>query len=107
MTYRTKLRLQSGDRVVLEQTVKDIKQFVSRKGAQMKGPHPRPPETVSVPIPKRIDGLHGEFAPWTYTIYSRDIEIIGHDEVAKDVATRVFPASLYVTVEVENIGSIS
>lgn len=107
MTYLTKLTLQSGDRVVLDQTVSDIKQFVARKGAEMKGPHPRPPETVSVSLRKHLDGTAGEFPPWTYTVYTRDIEIVGHNDVAREVASRAFPSSLYVTIEVEHVGSIS
>ena len=105
MTYLTKLTLQSGDRVVLDHTVKDIKQFVERKGAEMKGPHPRTPQTVSVPLRKRLAGDGASFDPWTYTVYSRDIEIVGHDEVARAVASRSFPASLHVTVAVERVGS--
>lgn len=105
MTFVTRMTLRSGDRVVLDETVTEIKEYLSRKGAEMKGPHPRPPTKRSVPLCKRLADGAGRFADWSYTVYTRELEIIGHDPVARDVATRSFPPSLHVVVEIEQLGS--
>ena len=105
MTFVTRLSIQSGDRVVLDQTVDELKQFVARKGAEMKGPHPRPPETIRVPLSKQLDPTGNRFSAWSYTVYVRDIEIIGHDNVARAVAGWDFPDSIHVAVEVEQVRS--
>ncbi|MDL5361889.1 uS10/mL48 family ribosomal protein [Halalkalicoccus sp. NIPERK01] len=102
MTFVTKLTLQSGDRAVLDRVVGEIADFVERKGAEMKGPHPSPPETLRVPQHKRTTG--GEtFGSWSYTVYTRTIEIVGHDEVARRVTDRDLPAGVHLGVEVEQI----
>ena len=105
MTFVTKLTLQSGDRVVLDETVKDIKTTVARKGAVLKGPHPRPPRVHRVTLSKRLLPTGGQFEPWSYTVYTRDLEIIGYDSVIRSVVDKRFPASLQVSIEVEQIGS--
>lgn len=105
MTFVTKLTLESGDRVVLEETVAEIKSFVSGKGVQLKGPHPRPPVDYRVPLQKRLDDSAAAFPDWEYSVYRRDLEIVGRDEVARAVATRSFPRSIRVTVEVERTGT--
>lgn len=102
MTFVTKLTLQSGDRAVLERIVGEIATAVERKGAEMKGPHPSPPETLRVPQHKRTTG-GGTFEPWSYTVYTRTIEIVGHDEVARGVMDRSFPAGVHLGVEVEQV----
>lgn len=104
MSFVTRMTLRSGDRVVLDETVADIKAFVSRKGAEMRGPHPKPPIKRSVRLPKRLSADAGDFRDWTYTVYTRKLEIVGHDSVARDVATRSFPPSLQVIVEIEQLG---
>ncbi len=98
------MTLRSGDRVVLDETVSEIKSFVSRKGAEMRGPHPKPPRKCRVTLPKRLTGNGGSFREWTYTIYTREIEIVGHDAVARSVASRSFPSSLQVVVQIEQLG---
>jgi ribosomal protein S10 len=102
MPFVTKLRLQSGDVNSLDRVVTDIKETAERKGAELKGPHPMPPEHFRVPQHKRVDG-GGTFAPWEYTVYTRTIEIVGHDEFARDVAERVYPDSVHVSAEIEQL----
>lgn len=102
MTFVTKLTLQSGDRTVLDRVVEEIADFVERKGAEMKGPHPSPPDTYRVPQHKRTTG--GEtFEPWSYTVYTRTIEIVGHDDVARRVMDRDLPSGVHLGVEVEQV----
>ena len=105
MTFITHITIRSGDRVVLDETVDALKRFVARKGAEMKGPHPRPPESKRVVLSKGLQPGTGTFSPWSYTIYMRDLEIVGHDNVARAVAGWDFPASLHVAVEIEQVGS--
>lgn len=106
MTYVTRITLQSGDRVVLDDTVAEIKQFVSRKGAEMTGPHPRPPTECSVPLSKSLTGGTARFPPWSYTIYSRDMVVKGYDSIARALAERTYPASVHVTLELDQVGSV-
>ena len=105
MTFVTRLTLQSGDRIVLDETVAEIKTFVSRKGAEMKGPHPKPPTAVRAPRLKRLDDTDDRFEDWCYTVYTRNIEIVGHDTVARAVASQGFPNSVHVSVEIEQLRS--
>lgn len=105
MSFVTRMTLRSGDRVVLDETVNDIKSFVSRKGAEMRGPHPKPPRKCAVGLPKRLTGDGPRFRNWSYTIYTRELEIVGHDAVARAVASRDFPSSLQVVVEIEQLRS--
>ncbi|WP_254767206.1 uS10/mL48 family ribosomal protein [Salinilacihabitans rarus] len=104
MTFVTRLTLQSGDRAALDGIVDDIKHTAERKGAALKGPHSHPPEKLSVPQHRR---LHADdermFPSWEYTVFTRELEIHGHDEFARRVAARDFPDSLHVEVEVEQI----
>lgn len=104
MSFVTRVTLRSGDRVALDETVADIKEFAKRKGAELKGPHPRPPDEVRVPLSKHL-GPGDRFRDWTYTVYTRDLEIVGHDAVAREVATWSFPRSVHVAVEVERVRS--
>ena len=102
MTFVTKLTLQSGDRAVLDRVVREIASVIERKGAEMKGPHPSPPETLRVPQHKRTTG--GEtFGSWSYTVYTRTIEIHGHDAAARLVMDREFPEGIHLGVEVEQV----
>jgi ribosomal protein S10 len=106
MTFVTKLTLQSGDRAALDDVVSTIATFVERKGAELKGPHPKPPKTLGVPQHKRTTGEGGRFPPWKYTVYTRTLEIVGHDEVARRVTQRPFPDGVHVEVEIERIRSM-
>jgi small subunit ribosomal protein S10 len=102
MPFVTKLRLQSGDRVALDGVVTDIKETATRKGAELKGPHPKPPTELRVPLYKGV-GSDGTFDSWRYTVYTRTIEIVGHEEFARSVAERSYPDSVHVTAEIEQV----
>jgi ribosomal protein S10 len=100
MTFVTKLRLRSGDREVLDRVVEDIRSTAERKGAELKGPHSRPPDRLQVPQYKSLEAV-AEYPGWDYTVYARDLEIVGHDDLARRIAGRDFPSSIHVEVEVE------
>ena len=102
MTFVTRLTLQSGDRAALESVVSEIRTDVERKGAELKGPHTFPPGEFRVPLHKSLED-DGEFEPWNYTVYSREIEIVGHDQVARQITQRTFPEGVHVSAEVEQI----
>ena len=106
MTFVTRLTLQSGDRAALEGIVEDIKSTAEKKGAALKGPHSRPPERLSVPQHRR---LHADddrtFSSWDYTVFTRELEIHGHDNLARNVASQNFPDSVHIEAEVKQIHS--
>jgi ribosomal protein S10 len=102
MPFVTKLRLQSGDRAALDGVVDDIKETAARKGAELKGPHPMPPEKHRVPQHAGVNTAT-TFEPWDYTVYTRTIEIVGHDEFARAVAEWSYPDSVHVTAEIEQL----
>ncbi|MCU4717993.1 uS10/mL48 family ribosomal protein [Halapricum hydrolyticum] len=101
MPFVTKLTFESGDRHLLEEVVREIKADAARKGVEHKGPHPQPPDDIRVPQSKTLLDTGGEFDAWNYTVYTRTIEIVGHDEFARSVAGRDLPAAISVEVEVE------
>lgn len=102
MTFVTTLRLESGDRRVLDSVVEEIRSTAERKGAEFKGPHTPPPEEYSVPMHRTVDGAE-QFQSWSYTVYAREVEIVGHDEFARSIATRTFPDSIHVEAEVRSV----
>ena len=107
MTFVTALRLQSGDRAVLDDVVADIKRAAERKGAQLKGPHSHPPTKQRVPQYWQLTADdERRLEPWEYTVYTRELEIHGHEEFAKNVAKREFPDSLHVEVEIEHVRGV-
>jgi len=81
MTFVTKLSFASGDHDVLAETVQDLKSTLERKGAECKGPHATPAETVRVPLYKQLRA-GDEFSPWNYDVYKRSMEIHGADDIA-------------------------
>ena len=101
MPFVTTLTLQSGNRHVLDDVVTEIKETAERKGVELKGPHPEPPDQRRVPQLKRLAPGGGEFDSWNYTVYTRTIEIIGHDEFARSVAAQEFPTAVHVSAEVD------
>jgi len=107
MTFVTRLTLQSGDRAALDSVVDDIKSTAERKGAPLKGPHSHPPSKLTVPQHRR---LHTDddrrFSSWTYTVFTRELEIHGHDDVARQITSRELPESVYLEVEVEQIRGV-
>lgn len=104
MSFVTRLTLESGDRAVLDSVVDDIRETTARKGAEMNGPHSDPPTDLRVPLEKTVDG-DGTFGDWRYTVYRREVELVGHDELARSIANWDFPSSVHVEVEVENVRS--
>lgn len=104
MTFVTRLTLQSGDRAALDALVGDIKETAERKGAALKGPHSHPPERLTVPQHCR---LHTDddrrFSSWEYTVFTRELEIHGHDNLARNIASQDFPDSVHIEAEVEQI----
>ena len=104
MTFVTRLTLQSGDRAALDGIVDDIKATAETKGAALKGPHSHPPDRHRVPQYRR---LHADdertFPAWEYTVFTRELEIHGHDDFAREAASREFPSSVHVEAEIEQI----
>jgi ribosomal protein S10 len=100
MTFVTKLRLESGDRSVLDDLVGELKGMFERKGADCKGPHAESPREVPVPQYRRLSPGE-EYASWQYTVYARTMEVHGSDHVAGRIAHVEFPESVHVQVEVE------
>lgn len=101
MPFVTKLTFESGDRQLLDSVVDDIKTDAARKGVEHKGPHPQPPDDFRVPRSKTLLDEGGNFEAWNYTVYTRTVEIVGHDEFARSVAGRDLPDSISVQVEVD------
>ena len=102
MSFVTRLTFQSGDRQALEGTLADIKDAAERKGVEFKGPHAHPPEDYRVPLQKSVEG-DGTFGTWTYTVYEREIDVVGHDEFAREVAEWDMPPGIHVSAEVEQV----
>jgi len=102
MTFVTTLDLESGDRRALESVVADIKETAERKGAEFKGPHTPPPEDLAVPLYDDLEN-GGQYETWTYTVYTRTVEIVGHDELASSIATGEFPDQVHVEADVRSI----
>lgn len=100
MPFVTRLTLQSGDGDLLDSIVSEIKERAERKGVELKGPHPKPPTRHSVPQYKRV-GDDEAFSSWDYTVYTRVIEIIDHNEFARDVAGQSYPERIYITADIE------
>lgn len=102
MSFVTRLTFQSGDRRALDSAVEEIKATAKRKGVQLKGPHAHPPERFRVPQYKTVDA-DDVFESWSYTVYTREIDIVGHDEFARDVARWDLPPGIHVSAEVEQV----
>ena len=105
MPFVTTLTLQSGDRDVLERVASGIKNRAERKGVELRGPHAESPVDISVPQSKRLDADSESFRNWQYTVYERRIEVIGHDDFARQIASREFPAGVHLDVDVERVST--
>jgi ribosomal protein S10 len=105
MPFVTTLTLQSGDRDLLERVVGDIKQRAERKGVELKGPHAGSPMEQRVPQSKRLSSDGDRFPAWEYTVYLRQMEVVGHDEFAREVAKGTFPKSIHLDVDVERVST--
>ena len=105
MPFVTTLTLQSGDRDVLERVVGGIKHRAERKGVELRGPHAESPVDISVPQSKRLTDDDRSFRHWQYTVYERRMEVVGHDEFARDVAGQAFPDVIHVDIDVEKVSA--
>lgn len=101
MPFVTTLTVESGDRYLLEDVVTEIKEAAARKGVELKGPHPQTPEDLRVSQSKRLDASDECFEPWRYTVFTRTIEIVGHEGFARAVTEREFPRRVHVRAAVE------
>lgn len=111
MAFVTRMRLTSGDRETLDSVVGEIKATAERKGVELTGPHSRPPTDLVVPRYQRSPpGAAREddavatgdtFGTWRYTVYERELEIVGRDDLVRRIAGQEFPAAVRVEVEVE------
>jgi ribosomal protein S10 len=101
MPFVTKLTMESGDRRRLDSVVDEIKEQAERKGVELKGPHPRPPDHLRVPQSKTLGPDGGRFESWDYTVYTRTVEIVDHEEFARSVAGREFDEGIHVEAAVE------
>lgn len=100
MPFVTRLTFESGDGDLLTDVVEEIKASAERKGVELKGPHPKPPTHRRVPQYKHLAG-DGTFDAWRYTVYTREIEIVDHNEFARDTAGQEYPDSIHLSVDVE------
>lgn len=102
MTTILQLTLKSGDRTVLESVVESIKSTCLRKGAELKGPHSDTPSEYRVPLFSRLDGDSTTVIDtWTYTVYQRRFELRGHEELAREVVQRDYPAAVRLEATVD------
>jgi small subunit ribosomal protein S10 len=101
----TRLTFQSGDRVALEAALEDIKAAAERKGAEFKGPHAHPPEEFRVPQYKTA-AADDAFEAWSYTVYERELDVVGHDDFAREVAGWDLPPGIHVSAEVEQVSGM-
>jgi len=104
VTIVTRLTLSSGDRAALDGVVSDIKASARRKGAQFKGPHSEAPTELSVPQYASLDGDEDDrLDDWSYTVYTRRLEIVGHDALAQEIVDDGFPHSVRAEVELDQV----
>lgn len=100
MPFVTRVTLRSGDGDRLDDVVSDIKARAERKGVELKGPHPKPPAKLAVPQYKTAERADS-FDTWNYTVYRRVIEIVDHNEFAREVTERTYPDSIHVAADIE------
>jgi small subunit ribosomal protein S10 len=104
MPFLTRLTFSSGDVDRLDSVVSEVKTRAERKGVQLKGPHAEPPSTYNVPQHRGIG--QGTFDAWQYTVYTRVIEVVDHNEFARQVAGREYPDSIHLTADVEQFSRV-
>ena len=100
MPFVTRFTLKSGDGNRLEGVVEEIKRRATRKGAELRGPHAPPPTNHRVPQYKGMRD-QGTFDAWGYTVYTRVLEVVDHNEFARELTECDYPDSVHVTVDVE------
>ena len=102
MSFVTTLRLQSGDRAALEGVIEDIRETANQKGAELNGPHSFPPERLSVPIYADTSGKR-VLDTWTYTVYRREVELVGHETLAREITAWELPDAVRLEAEVTSV----
>lgn len=100
MAYRTYLELVCGDRHLLDRTVDELQSIADRKGANTVGPHAKPTRELRVPLYKRIDRPE-RFSDWRYRVFTREMEIVGHESVARAIAQYPIDRRIKVALSVE------
>lgn len=104
MPFVTTVSLQSGDRAALDAVVEEVRETARRKGIELKGPHTAPAIERHAPLYWELQG-DSPFGTWDYAVYERTIRIVGHQEIARQIAGREFPESVRVEVDVERARS--
>ena len=105
MPFVTQLTLQSGDRELVESIVDDIKERAERKGIKLKGPKMKSTDRICVPQYKD-SGADESFDPWQYTVYTRVVEIFGHNEFAREVTEQSYPDRIHITADIEQFSRV-
>ena len=62
-------------------------------------------EELRVPLHETAAG-EAAFEEWSYTVYRRRVDVVGHQEFAGSLATRSYPDGVHVAVEVEQQSSM-
>jgi small subunit ribosomal protein S10 len=106
MSFVTRLTFTSGDRATLDDVVGDVKDAARRKGVELNGPHATPPENLRVPLHRTVAGERA-FTEWSYTVYARRVDVVGHQAFAQSLAKRSYPDGVHVAVEVEQQSPMS
>lgn len=104
MPFVTTLSLRSGDRTALTSVVENVRETARRKGVELKGPHTHPPVECSAPLYWRADDAV-MFDNWEYSVYRRTLRIVGHEDIARQIAATRRPDSVGVEIEVEQVRS--
>lgn len=102
MSVVTTLRLESGDRQRLDSVVDELCTTAQQKGAELNGPHSYPPTERTVPLYADIDD--DAYTTWEYTTYHRELSVVGHDTLAKELAQWSFPTAVHVELELSPLG---
>ena len=105
MPFVTTLSLRSGDRAALDAAVEDVRETARRKGVELKGPHTDPPVAYSAPLYWAPDA-GGPFDTWEYSVYERTLRIVGHEEIAREIAGAQRPDSVHTDVDVDQVRSM-
>lgn len=99
--YRTHIEMESGNRKELDASIGRIRSLIERKGAKLRGPHTRPTKEIDVPLYKTHLGDR-RFEHWRYHVYSRTLEVIGHEGVTREIASLELPSSINISIMVED-----
>lgn len=101
MPYRARLELVSGDREALDASVDRLRQLADRKGANVTGPHARPTREIDVPLYRHHDADEPR-ATWRYRVYTRHLEVVGHESVTRAIANVPIDPAVSVSFNVES-----